>query len=341
MTGELVLTVEIVTPIFLGGSSAKALAETVRPASIRGQVRYWLRALLARSSRSLMELQREEGAVMGDTQAGSPVRFRVRSAVPLKCVEKPAPRQNGGRMILPHRAIQDRDNPLREAAFLEGQQFDILLSPRPGRSRVPDEVAAATLLWLYLGGLGKRARRGFGSLNLIRCTGTGVVDEAAKTHLVAGPPPDAKTLRLRIEDLFNWAEKLAPVAKPIDPPAPFSILDQDAAGVRVSDAVTGYNLTGYHQAMVPFWRESLRADDRYDNRAYGYVDPGARDPDPKRRASPFHLHIARTDEGYHQVITTFWAEPSPDGDAGWAKVSDLLADVETRFGAANLWGRAL
>src|SRR5690606_28857181 len=108
------------------------------------------------------------------------------------------------------------------------------------------------------------------------------------------------------------------------------------AGVRVSEPVTGYNLTDYYQAMVPFWKESLRnaSAGLMDDRAYGYAIGNS------RRASPFHLHIAQSAAAYHQVFTTFWSDPSPDGAAGWVKVGELLDDVEAKFGAINLWGRA-
>ncbi len=241
-------------------------------------------------------------------------------------------------MMLPHRAAGgDNRTPLRESAYVEEQRFDIVLSPRPGRYTIPNEVVAATLLWLHLGGLGKRSRRGFGSLQPVKWAASeGVLTPEAQEHLPNGRPADAAALRKEITDLLNWIGRLAP-AGTIAPPVPFSILRQDVAGVRISEAVTGYRLTSYHQAMVPFWRESLRnaAKGLTDDRAYGYARPN------DRRASPFHLHIARSDQGFHQVLTTFWAAPPPNGTVGWNKVGRLLADVETEFGATNVWGRAL
>lgn len=347
MTGKLTLTVKCVTPVFLGGSQARELADSIRPASIRGQVRYWLRAMLGASINpanpddALKELKRREGGLMGDTEAGSPVRFRVRANGPLQYVGK----NSGGRMMLPHRMagvpdtpqnIRDRQ-PLPEAAFVESQSFNLILSPRPGRKAIPDEVVAATLLWLYLGGLGKRARRGFGSLQPVKCvaSGEGIISNEAREHLPAGNPADAAALRGRINALLGWMGGVAPI--PIGlwvGRSLWPILHEDVAGVRVSEAVTGYNLTDYHQAMVPFWVESLRSIALRDDRAYGYARPN------DRRASPFHLHIAHSAQGYHQVFTTFWSNPAPNGAAGWTKVGDLLTDVETEFGATNLWGRA-
>lgn len=331
---ELIITVETVTPLFLGGAKAKELADAVRPASIRGQVRYWLRAMLGRSVRSVEELQQAEGALMGSTEAGSPVRFRVRSNQPLAFAEKSDNGRTGGRMMLPHRAAGgDNQTPLRESAFVEDQRFDIILSPRPGRYTIPNEVVAATLLWLHLGGLGKRSRRGFGSLQPVRCAASeDVLTPESREHLPNGRPADAGALRKQIGDLLAWAGRLTPAAVAITPPAPFSILHEDVAGVRVSDAVTGYRLTSYHQAMVPFWKESLRVIGSPREKAFGHTD--------SRRASPFHLHIARSGAGYHQVFTTFWATPLPDEDPNWTMVGRLLADVETKFVAANLWGRA-
>lgn len=334
MARELIITVETVTPLFLGGAKARELAETIRPASIRGQVRYWLRAMLGRSVRLVEDLQQAEGALMGNTEAGSPVRFQVRSGQPLAFAEKSDDGRTGGRMMLPHRAVVgDSRTPLRERAFVEEQRFDIILSPRPGRYTIPNEVVAATLLWLHLGGLGKRSRRGFGSLQPVKCAASeGVLPPEAREHLPNGRPADAAALRKQIGDLLAWVAGLAPASAAITPPAPFSVLHEDVAGVRVSDAITGYNLTSYHQAMVPFWKESLRVIGSPKEKAFGHTEA--------RRASPFHFHIARGEADYYQVFTTFWADPLPDGDPTWTKVGKLLVDVESKFGAANLWGRA-
>lgn len=346
MTGQLIITVETVTPMFLGGAQARELADTIRPASIRGQVRYWLRAMLGAGidpaqSSPLGRLKTVEGHMMGDTEAGSPVRIRVRAAG-FQYVEAQTQSRGpatGGRHMLPHRAVRNQANPLATDAYIEEQKFDIILSPRPGRSHIPDEVVAATLLWLYLGGLGKRARRGFGSLQPVKFMASeGVISDLARKHLPEGRPADAVALRKQIEVLLNWLGKFGPQpsgAWGAPGVSDYSVLHPDVAGVRVSDAVKGYNLPeSYHEAMVAFWVESLRSDALHDNLAYGYAKPN------DRRASPFHLHVARTGAGYHQVITTFWADPSPDGTAGWTRVAALLADVETKFGAANLWGRA-
>jgi len=352
MTRQLIFHVETVTPIFLGGTQARELAETVRPASIRGQVRYWLRALLgsavAPGSNALEQVKTREGHLMGDTEAGSPVRFRVRRPA---TSERPLNEwTTASRHMLPHKAIHDESRAFATNAFAEEQRFDIILSPRPGRTTIPDEVVAATLLWLHLGGLGKRARRGFGSLQLLSYTASeGLISEEAREQLPDGRPAGADALRGRISAFLAWMAGAGPQpagAWGTSPLPDYSILHPDVAGVRVSEPVTGYfsQPAGYHEAMVPFWEHSLREDGLRDKFAYGYATRH------NRRASPFHLHIARTEAGYHQVFTTFWAgNPPPDNrreqeavpsTINWAKVGALLADVETKFGATNLWGRA-
>ncbi len=326
MAKELVITVKNVTPIFLGGADPRALADTVRPASIRGQVRYWLRAILGRQTQDPIELKRREGLLMGDTQAGSPVRFRTRALSSLVTAD---------RMMLPHRATTpDGGKPLPTQAFLEDQRFELILSPRPGLAQLPDEVIAAALLWLHLGGLGKRVRRGFGSLELVAGRAESrVLSQEAQNLLPNEQAADATALRGRVAALLGWIESsVAPTTATMIPLAPFPILHPDVCGVRLSDVVSRPGLSDYYEAMVPFWKESLRDPVRKDDRAYGHVQGG-------RRASPFHLHIACSSQGYHLTLTTFWSEPSPNGVPGWTKVAALLADCETRFGAANLWGK--
>ena len=73
---RLQLTLEAVTPLFLGGAQQEA---ELRPASIRGALRYWLRAALGGvvGQKNLDSLRDWEASVFGDTDNGSATVVRV------------------------------------------------------------------------------------------------------------------------------------------------------------------------------------------------------------------------------------------------------------------------
>ena len=113
------LLLEITTPIFLGGSDARTLADVVRVPSIRGQVRYWLRAVLGRRvGNNIAALKEAENNLMGHTGASSLVRFQVTEGHPLETAD---------RYLLPHRQNKSK---VPMTAFAEKQAFQLAVTPR-------------------------------------------------------------------------------------------------------------------------------------------------------------------------------------------------------------------
>lgn len=267
---------------------------------------------------------------MGSTEAGSPVRLRVEEPkLLLKTAE---------RMMLPHRKLGDK-NPLFNQSFAEGQVFHLIISPRPGLSEIPDQVMAALLLWLNLGGLGKRSRRGFGNLQVREVKVEGVKINAQALELLQAQPKIKNSVELQayITKLVTWCVDTVPGTTVFSSLVPYPILYDAVANVIVCEAAPDNKeaTKRYQQAMVPFWIDTLRSDDLADKRAYGYAIG------QNRRASPFHLHIAKTGQGYHLVLTTFWAKPSPNDAAGWEKMDELLLDCQKRWHGKTVWGRKI
>jgi CRISPR-associated protein Cmr1 len=180
--------VEIVTPCFLGG--ARGTAEW-RSASIRGQLRWWFRAVGGTQWRGdLDHVRREEARLFGSTDRRSLLRLRIVDS------PKPAGASFGSRLFAAQLAkmyqepfAEDRlrilgergeegSNPLHYLAFgpvAKGRQylpplsrasFEIQLGP--GAPKKNEEIrkvfGRALWAWLNLGGIGSKSRKGFGSL---------------------------------------------------------------------------------------------------------------------------------------------------------------------------------
>jgi CRISPR-associated protein Cmr1 len=342
MAGRLVITLEIVTPLFLGGTDATSLADTIRVPAIRGQLRYWLRALLGRGyNRDIGALQKQEGYLMGNTETGSPVRLSVMEPKSLLVTAE--------RMMLPHRQLGDK-HPLRTQSFAEAQVFQLVISPRPGLSDIPSQLTAALLLWLNLGGLGKRSRRGFGSLQVreVKVEGVRLDAQALKLLQAQLNVRNGAELQAHIEKVVNWCVGTVPETAVFSNLAPYPILSNGVANVIVCKASpdNGELAKRYQQAMIPFWVDILRNETigLKDDHAYGHADNRMQ---VKRRASPLHLHIAKTSDGFHLISTTFWSEPDPketNPKAGWKKVSELLTvltDPSGRWQGKVVWGRKI
>jgi CRISPR-associated protein Cmr1 len=184
--------VEIVTPCFLGGARDQA---EWRGASIRGQLRWWFRAVAgARFAGDLDQVRVAEEEIFGSTQRSSAVRIS-----PSRGPE--AEKGTGGEALLDDSVTAEelaerwgdssratvnrlrlqqspRSNPLHYLAYGPVSRGRLERPLLPSHTlvsftlqwmREPDSMEIFSLAlhgWLCLGGIGARSRKGFGSLHL-------------------------------------------------------------------------------------------------------------------------------------------------------------------------------
>ncbi len=153
---QLKITMETVTPVFLGGADDKTPEWRTPP--FRGMMRYWFRALaggvLGDSNEALKKLREEEAKVFGspnDRYGQSAVWVRLSAP---KFTAKDYP-------LLPHK------NKAYADAIPPSVTITLILTLKPSAEIQKLELAVWSLLvGLALGGIGKRSRRGFGSLRI-------------------------------------------------------------------------------------------------------------------------------------------------------------------------------
>jgi CRISPR-associated protein Cmr1 len=174
---EVTFTLETVTPLFVAGADQQR-AE-LRAPSFRGEMRYWLRALLGglygTDTDGLKKVWKEEQSVFGTTDHGSAVMIRLEVdglGEPETFEREPAQRdargqrQPTGRDYLFWSMAQMGRDAVKRQYYPPDRTFTLTLSLR-GQDRTPLNKAVAAL-WLltYLGSIGARSRRGAGSLSV-------------------------------------------------------------------------------------------------------------------------------------------------------------------------------
>ncbi|MEM3505579.1 MAG: type III-B CRISPR module RAMP protein Cmr1 [Archaeoglobaceae archaeon] len=142
---------ETITLLFLAGANQRE--PELRAPSFRGLMRFWLRALLGGVlGNNPQEIFKHESAVFGSTEHASPVIVRVDLRDEL---------QSEDYRPLPH-------NPKKSFTFkglAPDQIFTLTLLSRDENAL--KKAAKALQLLCLLGGLGRRSRRGFGSLQIV------------------------------------------------------------------------------------------------------------------------------------------------------------------------------
>ena len=172
MTQAIRARFSIVTPMFLGGAGHEA--ETIRPPSVKGALRFWWRALQWGRFRkkspddvtALKALHGEEARLFGaSAEQGGQGCFLLAVECHGLTFGKPPCEPYSPRSYLLGQGLFGHGQVTRDA-ILSGE-FTLKLRFRPGTSENDREaVLKALRIFGLLGGLGSRARRGWGSVAL-------------------------------------------------------------------------------------------------------------------------------------------------------------------------------
>jgi CRISPR-associated protein Cmr1 len=149
---------EVITPMFLAGADGQT--PELRAPSIKGALRFWWRAM--HGDLDIDILRKYEGVLFGDTQKRSKIIIRV--------LKQPEETKNNVE-LLPHKAISNHRSPKK--CYPEGEVFIIKIM-MPAEIKLTkdifftkEQMKKLFLVTSYLGGLGKRSRRGCGSFKII------------------------------------------------------------------------------------------------------------------------------------------------------------------------------
>lgn len=140
-------TCEVITPMFLAGADRQT--PELRPASIKGALRFWWRAM--HGDWELEKLKKREGKIFGDNGRRSCFTIRIINKNEKQGQEKP----------VPHKGY-----PL--TAIKSGSTFDVVLTIQETPEFSYKHLAALFELTAILGGLGKRSRRAMGGVKIVK-----------------------------------------------------------------------------------------------------------------------------------------------------------------------------
>ena len=143
---------EVITPMFLGGANPKNTE--LREASFKGVLRFWWRALhyfyaCKKNNNDFTKLREKEFILFGNTKNKSMVALKINQSGKI---------QSDLYSPLPHKNVS-----FKSRGISPKQKFNINIYS-------PKEIVSLFILITVLGGFGKRARRGFGSIEIINCS---------------------------------------------------------------------------------------------------------------------------------------------------------------------------
>lgn len=289
---EIKATFRIVTPMFLGGANTSELADTIRPPSIKGAMRFWWRALTwgriraqaSDDNAALSELHRQEADLFG-LAAGANAGGQSRLSLNVRDFKRLGdgeivsnwPLRNTGSGYLGLGLFESghRDKGTYQAArkaFPEDRTFTLALRFRPNTRQEQIEELRETLhVFGLLGGLGSRGqRRGFGSVALTKLDGQDTSIASKEAY------------RSAVERVFVSA-----VSAPVPP---YTALSQDSSFKLFPQ--THSKARSAHNALGDAYKQHRGQASNLRGRAkIGFGLPLMDVDTNNRRASPLHFHV--------------------------------------------------
>lgn len=365
-------TLELVTPAFFAGASQQGADCELRPASIRGQLRWWWRTLHA-GFLTTPQLHALESAIWGDTKRSSPVQLQLTSLTPSNVVlyEHPAPagRQNisGMRYVAygMDEMVREQGQRTRKQRYQQvpGARWEVRFRVRNAELDMPDsgnpspksvqltteqvagQVRAAFWLFTRFGGVGAKARKGFGSLSV-----TGHSDDSEFASFTIQRCQElaaelrVKSLQVTREfdpDLAEGSALSGPssgtvVEVPVATSHPETVME--LIGLAYSDFASSMKhqtakvALGLPRKIHGPTKDALPHQNRDEHRppkdlSVPKTTQGR--PQDARFAAPIHLHVEKTSGGHLVRLLTFPQQHLPDV----ASSTRVLSDFSKRFRA--------
>ncbi|MER3480112.1 MAG: type III-B CRISPR module RAMP protein Cmr1 [Meiothermus sp.] len=166
------LELKTITPLFGGSATPREVdpQNPVRAAGVRGQLRFWWRAVAGGQYPTPQELFRAEEAIWGSAERYGQVALRVveqrtgPSVQPSELVpDKGTARTGPMERYFLHPFNPNKSEGLTEARGLQWVEFALELTlDLPERER--EQLRRALRAWIAFGGIGARTRRGLGAL---------------------------------------------------------------------------------------------------------------------------------------------------------------------------------
>ncbi len=300
---------EVVTPLFLGGADGKT-AE-LRPPSIRGAMRFWFRAMMGRIVGGDIKAMKElEADVFGDTDKASSVILRLGNVNLNKDSYNPLPHKSTG---------------FKFEGFKPDQKFNLTLSVRSSKDVQNLEIAVMSFLLLVnLGGIGKRSRRGFGSLRILKFDGE-LSDKKIKS-LITNQPKSRQELENQIVSLIHLASSkssgFADVKRKTHSNSSFPYINQNFQMIVVEKWKKDKNVI--IEQPYDTWEEAIKdimlKMRNYKDEVFGSATP--------RQASPLLAKVHKIEDAYRVVVSAFMntsINSQLKGD--WKKMEDFIQSL--------------
>ena len=216
------LELQTITPLFGGGYEAGEIDTTqiIRPAAIRGHLRFWWRATTGAKHSTVEDLYAAETKLWGDTKTPGKVAItvQVRNKGSQKRCGSFEKNRDGGYRSLP---TYDKNYPPYALQPFQGKCVHGIIEQEPAEcvtnaefcmtltfaTSKRQEIEQAVVAWTMFGGIGARTRRGCGSL-VCRSLKTSLQTVAKKVKLLTVIPACYYIGKVTSDPIIAWQQSV-------------------------------------------------------------------------------------------------------------------------------------
>lgn len=291
---EVTFDLQTITPLFLAGAD-QTTAE-LRAPSFRGEMRYWLRALVGglvgTDHKGLEKVIQAETAVFGATDTGSMVQIRISqpSGRLLQFTENIS--RPGGRQQATGKGYLLWSMRLKKPSryyFARGTRFQIYLSTHGTDTAKHKKGIASLWLLTHLGGVGSRSRRCAGSLTI-------TLHEGDVYGFPFNIPADAIALKSQIEQGILAARSLYAATQSSVSDAHFDALSRNTCRIWILQQERPWETPEAAMEVIGESLQSYRSTvPLIQRKVFGFPLKGMRG-EVERRASPLLLRLVELQE---------------------------------------------
>lgn len=299
----------VVTPMFLSGADQNS--PELRLPSFKGALRFWWRALVR--DRNIKRLRDKEDHFFGSTRTGvSLVRMRLADTNTDAATQNKFPRNSW--QSYTGFGLIDKPGQASRRFIKPGSTFDVKLDSSRCDEQQRRELVNALIAIGLVGGLGSRARNGWGSITLLSLEGDGFNWKA---------PVDADSLRSELQTRFRAKEPLADWS---------AFSDQSVFAVGPPQDTQ----EDAHQWLAEKYKETLKglSQDKTRREAFGLPRKNAGKNSEQRRAGATVLHVHQIEGGKAlPVVLCLPARFLSEQDApsgGWQTAQEFVRGVVGR-----------
>jgi len=369
-------TLELVTPAFLAGAKQEREDCDLRPATLRGLLRWWWRTMHA-GWVDVATLRKLEAAVWGDTNSGGAVRLTLEPESPLdpqqydykdrfrpkaefkqqhELENSPNSKTTQGLFYLSygmdeishgvarHRWYKDPGARWRIALSARGTVYEdrnargeVTRKVRVGAPQVLAQARAALWLLCQFGGVGSKARKGFGSLSDFEGLTLEEYNKAGREFREAcgvrqhQREPDSPALEKMLPTLViptPWKDAwfaLDQVGFSAQAFAQKFAHNPDKVALGLPRKIHGPRSAPLTSQNNKSWKPEKWLGDLHPK-----LGSRKRKEKDMRDASPVHYHLAKAPDGTLTIrVTAFPAKYLPDTEASRKFLSKLLGHLKT------------